>query len=195
MNTRETDNELQRYLNDHLAGSAGAIGLIRKLATGAADAEEARFFRELEEKVEEDRRLLKELIGRLGQSSSPVLETAGEITAAAGRLKLMWEGMEPGRLGRFEAMEILALGIQGKRLLWVVLGELAPFVPEWQGIEFAELELDAIAQRDAAETRRIDAAMDALLDAERRARHAQAATQSPHPSAAGLGTFCAKGAS
>jgi hypothetical protein len=146
--------------------------LIQKLATSAEDAEEARFFHDLENKVEEDRALLKDLIGRLGQSSSNVLEAAGNITGAASRLKLMWEGMEPGHLGRFEAIEILALGIQGKRLLWVVLGELAPFVPEWQGIKFADLELDAIAQRDAVEARRIDAAVDALLDVERRARHA-----------------------
>ena len=131
----------------------------------------------------------------LGIAATLIRVVADTVLTMAPLWGVAWVALASGHLGRFEAMEILALGIQGKRLLWVVLGELAPFVPEWQGIEFAELELDAIAQRDAVETRRIDAAMDALLDAERRARHAQAATQSPHPSAAGLGTFCAKGAS
>ena len=163
------DDSLLRYLNDHLAGSAGAIGLIQKLATSAEDPGQAAFFHELEQKVETDRTLLKDLIAMLGESSSTVLEAAGSITGAASRLKLNWEGMEPGQLGRFEAMEVLALGIQGKRLLWLVLAELAPFVPEWQDIDFAAQELEAIAQRDAVETLRLEAGTDALLDPERRA--------------------------
>ena len=163
------DNELLRYLNDHLAGSAGAIGLIKKLADSAEDPEEAAYFTELEKKVEADRTLLKGLIDGLGHSSSTVLETAGSITGAASRLKLLWEGMEAGRLGRFEGLEILSLGIQGKRLLWLMLAELAPFVPEWRDIGFADLELDAIAQRDALERCRIQAGAAALLDEKRRA--------------------------
>jgi hypothetical protein len=171
------DDSLLRYLNDHLAGSAGAIGLIQKLATSAEDPAEAHFFHDLERKVESDRALLKELIGRLGETSSTVLEAAGSITGAAGRLKLNWEGMEPGCLGRFEAMEVLALGIQGKRLLWLVLAELAPFIPEWAGTDFAELELQALDQRDAVEALRIEAGRDALLDAARRVRRPRGADQ------------------
>jgi hypothetical protein len=164
------DDSLLRYLNDHLAGSTGAIGLIEKLATTAEDAGEASFFRELQQAVESDRDLLKDLIARLGEHSSTVLQAAGSITGAASRLKLNWEGMEPGRLGRFEAMEVLALGIQGKRLLWFILEELAPFVPEWKDIDFAELELQAIEQRDAVESLRLEAGTDVLLDPTRRAR-------------------------
>jgi hypothetical protein len=171
------DDSLLRYLNDHLAGATGAIGLIEKLATSAEDAGEAAFFHDLQQAVEADRDLLKDLIARLGESSSTVLQAAGSITGAASRLKLSWEGMEPGRLGRFEAMEVLALGIQGKRLLWLVLEELAPFVPEWEGIDFAELELQAIDQRHAVESLRLEAGADALLDPARRARHP--ATSSP----------------
>jgi hypothetical protein len=126
----------------------------------------------VEQKVEGDRGILKDLIARLGQNSSSALEAAGSITGAASRLKLMWEGMEPGHLGRFEAMEILTVGIQGKRLLRLALSRLAPFVPEWQGIDFADLELDAIKQRDAVEALRVEAAMAALLDKDRRVRHA-----------------------
>lgn len=164
------DTELQRYLNDHLAGSAGAIDLIGSLAGTAEDPADARFFRELEAKVGKDRELLKDLLERLGHSSSSFLEAAGNLTGKASRLKLMWEGLKPGELGRFEAMEMLSLGIQGKRLLWVVLGELAPWIPEWEGIVFSDLELDAIAQRDAVEARRLEAGIDGLLDPKRGAR-------------------------
>ncbi|MCW1885054.1 hypothetical protein OKA04_09975 [Luteolibacter flavescens] len=162
------DDNLTRYLNDHLGGSAGAIGLIRSLAASACDTVEAAFFNDLERKVESDRTLLKDLISRLGESSSAMLEVAGSITGAASRLKLNWDGMEPGYLGRFEGMEVLALGIQGKRLLWVILAELAPFIPEWEGVDFAKLELDAIEQRDAVEDRRMEAGVDAMLEVTRR---------------------------
>lgn len=164
------DPEILRYLNDHLAGSAGAVGLIQTLAENPEDPDDERFFSELKAKVEEDRLLLKELIAKLGHSESTFLETAGDLTGKASRLKLMWEGLEPGRLGRFEAMEILALGIQGKRLLWLMMAELEPWIPEWGGIDFAELELDAIAQRDAVEAKRIEAGVDALIGAERRSK-------------------------
>lgn len=164
------DSEILRYLNDHLAGSAGAVGLIQTLAENSEDPDDERFFLELKAKVEEDRLLLKELIAKLGHSGSTFLEAAGDLTGKASRLKLMWEGLEPGRLGRFEAMEILALGIQGKRLLWLMMAELEPWVPEWDGIDFAGLELNAIAQRDAVEARRLEAGVDALICAERRSK-------------------------
>lgn len=157
------NNELQRYLNDHLAGSVCAIGIIEKLADTADDPEDAGFFRELGNKVEADRDLLKRLIGQLGESSSSLLQAAGSITGAASRLKLAWEGIEPGRLGRFEALELLALGIQGKRLLWVMLAEIGPSIPEWDVVNFADLELDAIKQRDSVEERRLAAGRDALF--------------------------------
>lgn len=67
-------------------------------------------------------------------------------------------------------MEVLALGIQGKRLLWVMMAELAPFISEWGGVDFAGLELEAIAQRDAVEKRRVEAGVDALLEVARRQR-------------------------
>jgi hypothetical protein len=115
------------------------------------------FFLHLKGSVEEDQALLKRLLEEAGMEQSKTLQVAGSLTAKAGRLKLMWEGFKPGELGMFEALEMLALGIQGKRLLWVMLGEIAPQVPSWQSVNFAELELEAIQQRDAVEERRLEA--------------------------------------
>lgn len=167
------DTGLRRYLNDHLAGSAGALDLIRSLAGSAEDPADSRFFRELEAKVEQDRELLKQLLEKIGKSGSALLQVAGDLTGKAGRLKLMWEGLRPGELGRYEAMEMLALGIHGKRLLWVMLGQLAPWIPEWKGIAFSDLELDAVAQRDAVEARRVEAGIAGLLDPGRRSASAK----------------------
>ena len=163
------DENLQRYLNDHLAGSAGAVKLIDSLASRQEDPEEAEFFQTLKAKVEADREQLRDLLSRVGLEESATLQVAGKLTAGASKMKLKWEGMEPGELGMLEALEMLVLGIQGKRLLWVVLAEISSAFPEWEGIGFAELELEAIQQRDAVEERRLQHGRDSLIDAERRA--------------------------
>ena len=86
-------------------------------------------------------------------------------------MKLMWEKVEPGQLGMFEALEMLAIGIQGKRLLWMVLYEISTWFPEWDGVDFRRLELEAIEQRDGVDAWRIEAAADALVSPERKIGH------------------------
>lgn len=161
------DKQLRRYLNDHLAGAGGAIKVLDRLVQEETSGED--FYRHLKSQVEEDQHKLQHLLTSAGLDRSAPTRLAGAVTAQAGRLKLMWEGFEPGELGLFEALEMLALGIQGKRLLWVILDEIAPAFPEWSGMNFAELELAAIRQRDAVEERRIEAGRAALIDPERRA--------------------------
>jgi len=168
------DQDLQRYLNDHLAGSQSALVLIQDLADRQDDPDEAEFFSGLKRKVEGDQGLLKNLLTSIGQDESTFLKAAGSLTGKASRLKLLWEGMQPGKLGMFEALEMLSLGIQGKRLLWVVLREIAPHFPEWAGTDFASLELEAIEQRDAVEERRIAHGRETLASTERRAAKAPA---------------------
>ncbi len=162
------DQELTRYLNEHLAGSAGALLLIQKLAESHGEAEARDFFSLLNEKVESDRCLLEDLIQKLGKEPSTFLRIAGGITARIAGIKLMWEQMESGKLGLFEALEMLALGVHGKRLLWVALMEIADWIPEWDGIDFVALERQAIQQRDDIEFWRIQAAISILAPAERR---------------------------
>ncbi|HEY1120885.1 MAG TPA: hypothetical protein VGE67_04765, partial [Haloferula sp.] len=120
------DQNLQRYLNDHLAGSAGAVKLIDNLATRQEDPSEAEFFQMLKRKVEADRDQLRDLLTRVGLEESTALQVAGKLTVGASKLKLKWEGMEPGKLGMLEALEMLALGIKGKRLLWRLMAEITP---------------------------------------------------------------------
>ncbi|MFT4176829.1 MAG: hypothetical protein QM627_09245 [Luteolibacter sp.] len=161
------NSHLERYLNDHLAGSSGAVDLIAKLAEASDDPAQSDFFRELGLKVESDREFLKSLLKKIGQRDSAILQIAGSLTEKAGRLKLLWEGLEPGKLGMFEALEMLCLGIQGKRLLWRVLGKISPRIPEWSEIDFTALELEAVRQRDAVEAYRVQAGISALVDGER----------------------------
>ena len=159
------NDRLERYLNDHLAGSHSAVTVIKDLAERQEDPADARFFRDLGKAVEEDQKLLAALLESAGMKESSFQKAAGKVTAQAGRLKLRWEGMEPGELGTFEALEMLALGIQGKRILWIMLTEIAPLFPEWSGMDFRALERSAREQRDAVEKRRIAAGREALAGA------------------------------
>jgi len=150
--------ELQRYINDHFAGSEGAILVLTDLIARSEDMEEKRFFVELKAHIENDRSILAKVLDAAQLDTEKTVKAAGKLTAKASRLKLLWEGMKPGELGYFEACEMLSLGIQGKRLLWRVLAEIAPFHPDWHGFDFHELERDAQRQRDAMEEQRMRAA-------------------------------------
>ena len=161
------NDPLERYLNDHLAGATGAIAFIGDLAERQEGEEERSFYLELKEKVSADQGLLKNLIQRAGMEETVMAQVTGGITSRAGKLKLMWEGLEPGKLGQFEALEMLALGIQGKKLLWTVLGEVAPLYPEWEGVDFAALKQEARRQREEVEQRRLNAGREALPDPQR----------------------------
>lgn len=162
------DKDLARYLNDHLAGSSAALLLIEKLADNHDAPEAQEFLLDLKEAIEADRALLEDLLERIGQDPSALLKMAGGIMARISSIKLMWEKIEPGELGLFEALEVLALGLEGKRLLGRTLREIAAWFPEWDGIDFEELAQRAIQQCDDIEFWRIRAAKDILADAERR---------------------------
>lgn len=159
---------LERYLNGHLGGSSGALLVIDHIIASHDAPEAAEFFTVLKEKIQNDRETLEAVISCVGMNSSIVLKAAGNLSARAGLMKLMWEGMDAGELGMFEAIELISLGIQGKRMLWSTLHEIGGLFPEWAGFDFAALELDAIRQRDDLERWRIEAAMDVLPGVERR---------------------------
>lgn len=164
------DQDVARYLHDHLAGSSGALLLIQELADNHDCLEAKEFFTDLKEKVIGDRVLLEGLLEKIDQDRGALFKMAGSIAARVGGLKLLWEQVEPGKLGLFEALEMLTLGVQGKRLLWIALSEISVWFPEWGGIDFNKLEREAIEQRDGIEAWRLQAASDILADPERRAQ-------------------------
>ena len=162
------DQSLQRYLNDHLAGSAGAVHLIEEVADHFDLPEAKSFFLALKTKVEADREVLARLVRSIDKEPSGLLEAAGKLAAKVGDLKFSWEGINPGELGMFEALEMLTLGVQGKRLLWQVLDQIRPSFPEWAGEDFATLKREAGAQRDGVDFWRLQVGGECLVSEERR---------------------------
>lgn len=161
------DKDITRYLNDHLAGSCAAIPLIREIGHSHHAPEAREFFLQLGEAVVADQSTLESLLTRIGHDPSTLHKMAGGIASRLVNIKLMWEQVEPGKLGLFEALEMLTIGVQGKCLLWRSLIEIAAWFPEWKGIDFENLELQATRQRDDIEFWRLQAAASVLLDEER----------------------------
>jgi hypothetical protein len=89
-----------------------------------------------------------------------VKQAAAWLAEKASRLK--FSGASAAELGTFEALEFLALGIFGKRLLWRALRTALAGDPRAADVDFDELATRAEAQFDAVEERRLDFARRAL---------------------------------
>ena len=122
MNPQIHEN-LLTYLNDHWAGSIGAVALVDDLLSQKAMPEFAEAMTLLRSEIENDQRVLKSMIQALGHDVDDVKSIGAWCAEKIAKIKLQLSHTRLGRLGVFEALEILALGIEGKRLLWIALDE------------------------------------------------------------------------
>jgi hypothetical protein len=153
---------LTTYLNDHIAGSVAALELLDHLIPlqrGTAREEElVRIRRE----VAEDQNVLVGLVGQVGGKESGFRNALARITEKFGRLKLRLDDPGDGAFRTFEAIEALALGIQGKAALWRALASLSSRIPEVRTLDYAELEQRAEDQFSRVERIRLEVASEAL---------------------------------
>jgi hypothetical protein len=147
---------LTTYLDDHLAGAQAALALLDRLEPDPGDGLDVRG---LQREIEADRGVLEGLVGRLGERPSDVKKAAGWVAGRLSRPKLA----DDGALGRFEALEVLALGILGKHSLWCALAELEGALPELAGLGLDALRRRALAQHERVEHARLACARRAFL--------------------------------
>jgi len=153
---------LPTYLNDHLAGSVAAVELLDRLIDQASAADVREPLVELRAEIAADQQTLEEILHRIGGHDSPVRSLVGWLAEKAGQLKLLFDDPERGKLGRLEALEILQLGIHGKRGLWSALRAVQPQIPKLHGIDLERLEKRAEAQHAQVETLRVESARRVL---------------------------------
>jgi hypothetical protein len=160
----ERDRRLDAYLNDHLAGSAGAIRLAERYRDRESGTELGAFLAELVPEIERDRDVLQQIMERVGSSPNPVKRAgalgAELLTSLRGRVPMLGAGSV--EVARLEEIELLTLGIEGKRLLWKALGRLARSDARLAGFSFTELAKRAKAQRDRLEPFRLKLAREAF---------------------------------
>jgi hypothetical protein len=138
------------YLNDHLAGSTLGVELARRLrGSNRGDPEFGPALAEICAEIEADRETLEAVMGQLGVGQSRLKPLAAVLGERLGRLKLngrLW-GYSP--LSRLDELEVLQLGVAGKRRLWRALERT--HAGELQGFE-----LDALAERASGQLRRLE---------------------------------------
>jgi hypothetical protein len=152
---------LTTYLNDHLAGSVAALELLDLLSTSRPTSDHHQFTA-LRAEIEEDQRVLQQLLERLGAKESRVRKAAAWLTEKMGQAKLKFDDPGSGDLQTLEALETLGLGIQGKMGLWRALSAVAGTVPEIGGLDYPRLQQRAKDQFDRVEQLRLQAARSAL---------------------------------
>jgi hypothetical protein len=154
--------ELDSYLNDHLAGSVGAIELLAHWAKLYHGKPLGAFFSDLESEIKADQDTLRDLMRSLGVEKSKVRQAGVWAAEKLGFARFLMAGNEPGGLGLVLALEGLIMGITGKQLLWRALG--AANLPKAQGFDFKELQRRAQEQIERIEAERIRAARRAFPD-------------------------------
>jgi hypothetical protein len=155
-----TSKYLPIYLNDHLTGATVALELARRAARENEGSELGDFLSQLKGDIESDRAELEELMALLDVGQDPLKRPVAWIAEKIGRLKLNGELLRYSPLSRMLELELLSLGIEGKRLMWLALSETHG---ERIGEErLARLAARAEEQRAAVERHRVAAAAHAL---------------------------------
>ncbi len=150
------------YLNDHLAGSVGALELVEHLTRNHAGTPLEKFFAELYRDISSDQDVLRDLLHTLGIEESTVRQAGAWIAEKLSRVKLGLTENQVRGPGLLQALEGLIMGISGKEMLWRALAVAAEVYPPLQGLDYAKLEQRAVDQRDRVEEKRLDAARDSV---------------------------------
>ena len=153
---------LLTYLGDHAAGAAGAIDVLSSLVRRHRGTRTGAVLRNLLDEIRADDRTLRAFASTVGANGPRPKrlfgKAAGKLTRA--RLGSLAGTNQPFAL--FEALEMLAIGILGKRSLWRALGEVADARPEVRRLDLPELEARAEEQFARVEALRLETAPSAI---------------------------------
>ena len=150
------------YLNDHLAGSVAALELLDYLIRLRRGTEGERALAAVRTEVEEDQQTLQGILGEVGGKESRVRQAAAWLTEKLAQAKLRLDEPGSGELQTLEALEALALGIQGKAALWRALAVASVHAPQVRDLDFATLEKRAQNQYQRIDDLRLQVAPAAL---------------------------------
>jgi hypothetical protein len=139
-----------------------AIELLSYVEQAHKNSPQSPLFAELKADVVADREELKSIMDRLGVRESRPRKVAGWLTEKITQIKLRFDDPSEGLLRLLEAIEAVAVGIEGKYALWGALQVAAATIPELQSIDYKRLAQRARDQRSRIEPARLQAARNAL---------------------------------
>jgi hypothetical protein len=155
---------LTTYLNDHLAGSVAAIKLLDHLIDDHKGYRLEKFLVDLREEVHADQEMLQNLMRKLDLEESGVRKAGAWIAETIGQAKI---ALSSDGVGLLQAMEGLALGVAGKKLLWRALRTVEAELLQLQGIDLSRLEQRAADQFERVEKERLHVAREAFTNEEK----------------------------
>ena len=165
LNRASPDERLRVYLNDHLAGATGGVGLAKRMA-GRDNGHVSTAMGELVPDLEGDLRTLKEIIAAFDFPEAGPKRVLADVVEKVGRLKLNGQIFGHSMLSEMEELEMMSLGILGKHKLWLALRHIATRRPQLKNFDFDALETQARLQHDRVEALRMEVVTDALAGTE-----------------------------
>jgi hypothetical protein len=142
---------LATYLREHLSGADAAIRVVERLRRAHAGTVEGRLFAALFADFQRDRDVVHTMLGEIGAST---LSAKRIVSGAGGIVMAAAVSSNRGDLTFLRTLEGLAIGVQGKRLLWRAMQELEPPLTQVSRGRLFELETLAVRQWEAIDERR-----------------------------------------
>jgi hypothetical protein len=150
------------YLSDHLAGAEAGCQLLARLTRRYPGGDLGRNLRELLAEIRADKRVLQDIAANVGASRPALKRAGGWLAERAGRVKLSFASAPDRSLSLFEGLELLSIGVLGKRALWMALLRVQESVPALKPVDFTGLAARAVAQFERLEAYRLLSAPSAL---------------------------------
>ena len=107
------------YLRDHLGGAQIAVQLLEGMSKHQEDARYRELAKRLLPEIQADDNTLRSITEAIGEDPSAIKNAGGWLLEKLTRLKL--GHTRSAGLELFEALEMLSVGIAGKRSLWKAL--------------------------------------------------------------------------
>ncbi|WP_447002215.1 hypothetical protein ACRAKI_21025 [Saccharothrix isguenensis] len=156
------DDFLGIYLRDQLAMGVLWRELARRAQRNNRGTELGAAVGGVATAIAEDVETFRAIMRRLGVRTNPVKTGLAFGAERLGRFKRNGRLTSYSPLSRFEELEFLAMGIDGKKQLWTTLRDLAGLRERLPGVDFDHLIERAARQRADLEPFRVRAGVDAF---------------------------------
>ncbi|HUG86377.1 MAG TPA: hypothetical protein VMM13_17555 [Euzebya sp.] len=151
-------DRLGEYLNDHTAGAVGAIAMLQHRLEEDPDPRLSQVLQE----IRADKAVLDQLMADLDLTGNPLKAAAAWAGEKVSRIKREVERLRGSALAQLLELEMLQLGIAGKRSLWILLQGMQDVDPRIAALPLDDLIGRADEQAQIVETARIEAGRAAL---------------------------------
>jgi hypothetical protein len=143
-------------LNNHLAASVTILDLLSSLEAAQPNTDAAHFAAELRGEIEVEQQELENLMERLQITKNRPRQAVGWLAEKFSQVKLRLDDSNDGALHLLESLELVLIGIEGKRGLWSALAAAA--IPGLQVNDYERLAKRSEEQQQRVETIRLAAA-------------------------------------